>query len=190
MVNNLYITPDWPAPKQVRAFTTTRRLDKKLNGYSSFNLATHVGDDPAEVENNRQTLQHELNLTKTPHWLNQTHGNDVIELPNQQVDADASFTSQANTICAILTADCLPLLLCNRRGNKVAAVHAGWRGLYNDIVEKTVDALQEDPADIFAWLGPAISQTHYEINQSLYEKFIALNLNFSSAFQQTFAIRS
>ena len=125
------IFPDWPAPDRVRAVTTTRLGGVSPPPFNSFNLGDHVGDDPDQVAANRQQLATLLDLPAEPAWLNQVHGHNVIaaERIAASLDADAAFTRQPCVVCAVMTADCLPILLCDRAGTHVAAVHAGWRGL-------------------------------------------------------------
>lgn len=179
-----YIQPDWPAPPSIHAFTTTRKLK---------NLATHVNDDPQAVQENRIQLCQTLQLPEMPTWLKQTHSNHAIPLTKnaapapapeqeQEQEADASYTQQANTVCAILTADCLPILLCNKEGTKVAAIHAGWRGLYHGIIASTLQSLQCEPETLFAWLGPAISADHYCVGESLRTQFLRQAAEFEPAF--------
>lgn len=171
----LFIQPSWPAPKNVCAVTTTRLKGNSLHPYTSFNLALHVGDDPEHVQSNRKLLSEQLNLASEPVWLQQIHSNKVVSLTEEQLSdiptADASVTVSANRVCTIMTADCLPILICNQRGTLVAAIHAGWRGLSKGILEATVQAIPEQRFQLLAWLGPAIGPEVYEVGQDVLESF-------------------
>lgn len=179
----LFITPDWPAPAHVRALSTTRRGGCSQPPFDTLNLGTHVGDEAQAVASNRQRLRQ--HLPAEPFWLNQVHGSLVVEAsPNTPLpDADASITQSAGQVCAIMTADCLPVLFCNRNGDRVAAAHAGWRGLCNGILENTVAAMQCTPGDIMAWLGPAIGPQAFEVGEEVRTAFLAHSPTAASAFQ-------
>ena len=165
---------DWPAPASIRAFTTTRRGGVSRDAYASWNLAAHVGDEAAAVASNRATLLRLLPAGTRVQWLEQVHGNQVVEAPlGNAVSADACWTRQHGVACAVLTADCLPVLLCDRQGTRVAAVHAGWRGLLAGVLENTVTAMTCSPDDLLAWLGPAIGPTVYEVGPEVREAFLA-----------------
>lgn len=183
------LTPEWPAPSHVKAFTTTRSGGVSHPPYASLNLATHVGDNLNDVLANRKRLIETGVLPHEPFWLNQTHSTNVVEAQQSAaliIDADASYTTQTNTVCAVLTADCLPLLLCNRQGTLVSAIHAGWRGLLNGIIEATLNTLSLPPGDCLVWLGPAIGPTAFEVGSDVYQDF----MNIDSAHQPYFlAIR-
>ena len=154
----------WPAPPQVRAFTTCRHVGLSQGPFSSFNVADHVGDDETRVNTNRQTLQTALQLPSAPRWLTQVHGDHVVDLDSapsvSSIEADASLTRQAGVVCAVLTAECLPVVLCDDQGEVVAAVHAGWRGLAQGIVASSIRAMGVPAAKILVWLGPALSLIH------------------------------
>jgi YfiH family protein len=188
-----FIQPHWPAPAHVKAFTTTRDLNNK-NGsrapYAALNLAEHVGDDPQQVHANRESLRQQLQLPNEPCWLQQVHGDTLLNAgvctPGQQ--ADAIYAEQPGQVCVVMTADCLPLLLCDRAGTVVAAVHAGWRGLQSEIIIKTVAALPVATQDVLVWLGPAISAQSYEVDATVYDQFKHGEfkhggVDYSSAFQ-------
>lgn len=183
-----YILANWNVPKNINAVCTTRRANENfVEGYGNFNLALHVGDNPKQVEKNRQTLGNELNLLEEPCWLTQTHSNTVIEIKDHTpsgINADASYTSLTNKVCAILTADCLPILLCNHAGTEVAALHCGWRGLYHDLIQNTLTQLNSQPQELMAWLGPAIGVQHYQVGDDLREQFIARHKYTAAAFSQ------
>lgn len=162
------ITSDWPAPSHVQAFTTTRFGGVSKPPFNGLNLALHVNDNPKAVAHNRR-LVNQLTPNE-PVWLNQTHSEQVADLaqnPELTLPFDASFSVKKAQVCAVMTADCLPLLITDVKGHVVAAIHAGWQGLVNGIIAKTINALVTrygvEPADLLVWLGPAISQAHFEI---------------------------
>ena len=164
---------NWPAPSSIHAFTTQRGNANPAGGYASFNLADHVGDDTAQVARNRQHLQDAEGLPSAPIWLNQTHSIDcvVVEGPEVGRNADAAVTRQPNTVLAIMTADCLPITLCNQQGNEIAAIHAGWRGLVNGILETTQTHIQSEPNQCMAWIGPAICGQCYATGEEVLDQF-------------------
>ncbi|MEP1449082.1 MAG: peptidoglycan editing factor PgeF [Paraglaciecola sp.] len=176
-----YIQPDWPAPKNVRAFTSCRGGGFSLPPYDSFNLAQHVGDDQNLVKKNRQLLPNYQNFI----WLNQTHSNICIDLDvsgnvaDTVLQADACFSIRKNQVCAVMTADCLPVLFCDKQGTCVAAVHAGWRGLADGVIENTVSEMPVNSKSLIAWMGPAISQQYFEVGKEIKETFI----DFPQAFR-------
>jgi len=151
-----WIIPDWPAPANVQAYTTTRLGGVSRTPYAGFNLGDHVGDVEQDVAVNRAQLKRRLNLPAAPVWLNQVHDTQVVNAAEvaSGCTADGSYAIEAGVVCAVLTADCLPVLLCNREGSKVAAAHAGWRGLANGVIESTLAALDARPENLMAWLGP------------------------------------
>ena len=178
------IRPDWPAPPNVRAFTTTRKGGFSKGPWASFNLGDHCGDDPVHVAQNRELLQQ--HLPSEPRWLNQVHGNKAVAWEDCQAgrpEADAVFSTQAGQACAVLTADCLPVLFCNKAGTKVAAAHAGWRGLAAGVLEATVSAMDCDPNELMAWMGPAIGPGAFEVGQDVYDAFVSSNPENASAFK-------
>jgi YfiH family protein len=164
-------TPDWPAPANVRAWVTER--GGGAQSYAGLNIATHVGDAAASVAANRERLRTLLALPSEPVWLEQVHGNRVLDLDAEPVAAaDGAVTARAGVVCTVLTADCLPVLLCDRGGRRVGAAHAGWRGLLNGVLPATVRALGGNPADLLAWLGPAIGPASYEVGADVREPFV------------------
>jgi YfiH family protein len=179
-----WITPDWPAPPNVRAASTLRTGGVSTGSFASLNLASHVRDELAAVEENRRRLRTALVLPSEPAWLNQVHGSDVVDAASQLVTptADAVFTRVSGPVCAILTADCLPVLLCDRAGTRVAAAHAGWRGLAGGVLTSTVTALDISADRLIAWLGPAIEQAAFEVGPEVREQFIARDAGHASAF--------
>jgi polyphenol oxidase len=170
-----WLVPAWPAPSNVRAVCTTRMGGVSVGAYASLNLATHVGDDPAAVAANRQRLRAALALPSEPCWLEQTHGANLVEARGYGAppSADASFTTDRGRVCAILTADCLPILLCDRQGTMVLAIHAGWRGLLNGIIASTLMRCDHPGADWLAWVGPGISVAAYAVGAELAAEFVA-----------------
>jgi len=167
-----WLTPDWPAPARVKACVTTREGGVSLAPFDSLNLGDHVGDDPTAVAENRRRLIDQFLIT--PAWLQQVHGIAVVEAdPTQVATADASWTATAGIACTAMTADCLPVLFCNRAGTRVAAAHAGWRGLANGVLEATLDSLAVPANEILAWLGPAIGPQAFEVGPEVREAFIA-----------------
>jgi polyphenol oxidase len=173
-VSIAWITPEWPAPPTVRALSTLRGGGMSVIPYASLNLGDHVGDAPAAVAGNRRRLMAAAGLPAEPAWLSQVHGVRVADLdaPGPRGPADAALTRAAGRICAILTADCLPVLLAARSGAAVAAAHAGWRGLAAGVIEATVRALAVPPAELIAWLGPAIGPRHFEIGAEVREALL------------------
>lgn len=183
-----WLEAEWPAPANVRAVTTTRGgLGVSLPPFDRFNLADHVGDDPAAVAANRARLVSVLHLPTEPVWLEQVHGAGVARLPVAvtKPQADAAVTTTPGVVCAVLTADCLPVLFCDRDGTKVAAAHAGWRGLAGGVLEATVAAMDVPPQDVLAWLGPAIGSRTFEVGEEVRAAFTADDPAASSAFTPT-----
>jgi YfiH family protein len=180
-----WITPEWNAPAQIHAACTTRSGGVSSGGYASLNLATHVEDSPQAVEQNRRVLRQQLNLPAEPEWLEQTHSTRVINLAQQTTrTGDAAFTREAGQVAVVLTADCLPVLFCNTAGTEVAAAHAGWRGLLAGVLEQTVGAMQSEPAQILAWLGPAIGPQHFEVGNEVRAAFVQQDARATDSFQQ------
>jgi len=178
------IAPDWRAPVNVHAWVTTRQGGVSQPPYAEFNLATHVGDDPEAVAANRNLLCDALALPSAPHWLEQVHGCAIAEVKDAYISpvcADAAFTRARGQVCAVLTADCLPILLCDVHGTAVAAVHAGWRGLLDGVIESAV-AHFAVPAEVMAWLGPAIGPASFEVGEEVRAAFIARDRGAASAF--------
>ncbi len=177
------IVPGWPAPPNVQALCTTRSGGCSEGSYAGLNLAAHVGDSPVAVAANRQQLRRLL--PAMPLWLNQVHGARCVaaDAAWNGVRADASVAHTAGVVCAILTADCLPLLLCDDQGTAVAAVHAGWRGLAAGVIEAAVLAMHVPGKHLLAWLGPAIGPEAYEVGSDVREAFLADDQNAASAFR-------
>jgi YfiH family protein len=167
-----WLVPDWPAPARVRACVTTRSGGISQPPFDSLNLGDHVSDDPRAVAENRRRLQQALNCQ--PAWLSQVHGIRVVQAdPARVQEADASWSAAPGVACAILTADCLPVLFCDRAGTRVAAAHAGWRGLAGGMLEATLDALDCAPDEVLVWLGPAIGPQAFEVGPEVREAFLS-----------------
>lgn len=182
------IYADWPAPSNIIAGTTTSLGGVSQSCYATNNLALHVGDDPSAVLKNRELLArrlretHQLDVPLTQwQWLNQTHSVKAVEalsslsggVQSEVPEADACYSFEANKVCSVLTADCLPVLITDTTGHQIAAIHAGWRGLYGGIIESTVAALQEhnDAPTLMAWLGPAIGPAQFEVGDEVFQAF-------------------
>lgn len=179
---NAWLTPDWPAPARVRACVTTREGGVSLPPYEGLNLGSHVGDDPLAVERNRELLTTTLGCR--PAWLSQVHGVHVAEADPSRVDeADASWTAAPGIASTVLTADCLPALFCDRAGTRVAAAHAGWRGLAGGVLEATLDALALKPEEVLVWLGPAIGPAAFEVGPEVRDAFLASHSVADQAFR-------
>jgi YfiH family protein len=178
-----FIVPNWPAPANVRAMQTTRVGGVSHAPYNSLNFGLHVNDNPIHVAQNRQALS--AYLPSEPVWLNQVHGIDVIDaaLASCVPEADASFATQKNVVCVTMTADCLPVLLCDSAGTCVAAVHAGWRSLCDGVIEATLKQMPAKPQDIMAWLGPAIGPNAFEVGAEVRTQFIAKDGQAEHAFR-------
>lgn len=179
-----FIFPDWPAPKNIKSATTTRAGGYSQTPFDSFNLASHVEDKPDHVKQNRDLLIQELQLPSEPVWLEQVHSATAIDTLNKNNKADASYTKQKNTVCVVMTADCLPVLFCNKQGTQVAAAHAGWRGLADGILESTLEAMNENPAELMAWMGPAIGAKVFEVGDEVRDAFIKVLPQAEQAFTQ------
>jgi len=182
---NDWLKPDWPAPSKVHAICTTRAGGVSTAPFDSLNLGDHVGDAPESVTRNRQLVAEVLDLPATPFWLHQVHG---VKVARQNVDnlgcpADASVAFKPDEVCVVMTADCLPVLFCDRAGTRVAAAHAGWRGLCDGVLEETVNALDCDPTEILAWLGPAIGPQAFEVGDEVRAAFMAHDEHAADAFK-------
>nr|WP_223858481.1 peptidoglycan editing factor PgeF [Salinimonas profundi] len=167
ITDSALITPRWAAPESIMAYCTTRVGGVSQGPFASLNVGLHVHDDPSLVLQNRSRLPGNDKL----HWLEQVHGNDVLTLPSSQIKADASISRHRANWCAVMTADCVPVLICNNAGTEVAAVHAGWQGLYKNIIAKTIMAMQSPVSELMAWIGPAICQQHYQVDTQIADHF-------------------
>jgi polyphenol oxidase len=182
--NKPFLRPDWPAPANIHAATTLRTGGFSNGSYDSLNLATHVGDELGRVQQNRALMKSILQLPSEPIWLSQVHSNIVVEAKSdlQTPKADASFTDKPGIVCVVMTADCLPVLVCSRDGNRIAAIHAGWRGLLDGIITNTIMAMQT--TDVFVWLGPAIGPLQFEVGAEVRDAFINKSPVYGASFIQ------
>lgn len=172
------LRPDWLAPANVHAVVTSRLGGVSLAPWDSLNLGQHVGDDPAHVRQNRERLLGALQTiapAQSPQWLNQVHGIRVVEATEESragaPDADAVFTTRSQLPCVVMTADCLPVFFCDRAGTRVAVAHAGWRGLCDGVLESTLKCFP-DPAQVLAWMGPAIGPAAFEVGEEVRQAFL------------------
>ncbi len=179
-----FVIPDWPAPSSVRAASSMRTGGISRAPFDSLNLAAHVSDDPAHVIENRRRFHAELQLPAEPFWLQQVHGSAVLPVASEKSPraADASYTDRSGAVCAVLTADCLPVLFAATDGSKVAAAHAGWRGLAGGVLEATVAALQVPAHRLMAWLGPAIGPRRFEVGDEVRSAFASIDPAAVTAF--------
>ncbi|MRR49393.1 MAG: peptidoglycan editing factor PgeF [Rhodocyclaceae bacterium] len=177
-----WLAPDWPAPPSVRAGVTTRGGGHSTGAHRGFNLATHVGDDPVAVAANRECLRCQLPVE--PLWLTQVHGTRcvVAEESWTGIEADACVTRSHRHVCVVMTADCLPVFLCNRSGTTVGVAHAGWRGLASGVLEASIMAMGEPGDQLLAWLGPAIGPNAFEVGDDVREVFVTADAETAEAF--------
>jgi len=178
-----WIVPEWPVAASVRALATTRAGGASEGPYAGFNLALTVGDDPAAVARNRALLRD--HLPADPAWLEQVHGTEVAEIARAGPPprADGAVARTRHGVCAVLTADCLPVLLASRAGDVVGIAHAGWRGLAGGVVEATLARMRCAREEVVAWLGPGISQDAYEVGADVYEAFVGRDPGAREAFR-------
>ena len=193
------IEPDWPGPAHVKAYSTTREGGVGTGDYASFNLADHVGDAPERVARNRAILREHLQLPSDPLWLRQVHGcrlagEDASDATNLgDCEADGAVTGEPGVVCVVMTADCLPVLMCDDRGTRVAAVHAGWRGLADGILERAIAAMgassgrsaseRISPERLLVWLGPAIGPNSFEVGPEVRERVLEADSGAIDAFR-------
>lgn len=186
------IPADWPAPDNIKAYTISRIGGVSVGPYQSLNPAAHVGDVVEHVSDNRQRMFEQLGLPSQPVWLDQVHGvelvcaDDVDRIDIESTEAapvaDGSFSTKENVVCVVQTADCLPVLICDKAGKQVAAVHAGWRGLVAGILDNSIAAMNGPASDLLVWLGPAISAKYFEVGPEVRRQFIACFTEAESAF--------
>ncbi|MFI3154538.1 MAG: peptidoglycan editing factor PgeF [Methylococcaceae bacterium] len=178
-----WLVPDWPAPANIHAATLLRSGGASCGAYASLNPAMHVGDDVDKVKQNRRIIKEWLSLPGDPVWLDQIHSNRAVQAittePLQQ--ADAVYTAEAGVVCAVMTADCLPLLVCAADGSQVAAIHAGWRGLLAGVIGNTLTAMKSQ--DVLVWLGPAIGPDCFEVGADVRDAFVDKSAAFGPAFK-------
>jgi YfiH family protein len=177
------IRPDWPAPALVRACSTTRCGGISESPFDSLNLGGNTEDSPAAVAENRHRLRESLHLPAEPAWLQQVHGIEVVCAEAGSACADAVWTARPGTVCAVLTADCLPVLLCDEQGRAVGAAHAGWRGLAGGVIEATVAAMALPPEGLMAWLGPAIGPEVFEVGAEVRQAFLEQDAGADACFR-------
>ena len=182
------LQPDWPAPPGVFSRMTTREGGISRAPWASLNLGDHVGDDPRHVAENRARLRRQL--PAEPFWLQQVHSANVVEAGSGMIEADAAFSRRSGCVCSVLTADCLPVLFCDRAGSVVAAAHAGWRGLARGVLEATVTAMQVPPAEILAWMGAAIGPQAFEVGDDVRQAFVSRHAEAAIAFRPASAAAS
>lgn len=183
------LVPDWSVSSRVTAFCTTRLGGVSQSPYAALNLGLHVSDDEECVVENRRRLSDSFALPASPCWLNQTHSSSLQYVvdpgtPSTQYSADGAWTDQPDVVLAILTADCLPIVISDTAGSQIAVVHAGWRGLADGIVENALKVFSPD-AELHAWLGPAIGPKAFEVGEDVRHVFIARNPRYSTAFAPT-----
>ncbi len=183
-----WLQAEWPAPAHVRTASTLRTGGVSAVPFDSLNLGDHVGDAPEAVRANRQRLAQALQLPNAPCWLNQVHGARVIEAGSWATppQADACIARSAGQVCVVMTADCLPVLICSRDGDRVAAAHAGWRGLAGGIFESTVSSLGLPGSQLMAWLGPAIGPQVFEVGDEVRIAFMAKEAAAAQAFKPSY----
>lgn len=181
-LNKTLIYPDWPAPANVKSLQTTRQGGISSAPYDSLNLGLHVGDDPVRVNRNRQALS--AFMPSEPVWLEQVHGTVVAnaDAAECRVVADACVARKRGSVCVVMTADCLPVLLCDEEGTVVGAAHAGWKGLAAGVLEATVKAMDVAPQKLMAWMGPAIGQQAFEVGEEVRATFVAYDAQAAKAF--------
>jgi polyphenol oxidase len=191
-----WLVPDWPVPANIHAAATLRTGGVSQGSYYCLNPANHVSDDDGRVKQNRRIIKEMLDLPDEPVWLEQIHSNRVVKAVKTASlqQADASYTDEPGVVCAVLTADCLPLLACSRDGTQVAAIHAGWRGLLAGVISNTVAAMQTPRSllpgisgagqDLMVWLGPAIGPDCFEVGTEVREAFIQKSAAFNNAFKK------
>ncbi len=181
-----WIIPNWPAPTAIKAVSTLRSGGVSQSPFFSFNLGNYVGDDPMSVAENRIRLNRGLELPSEPCWLNQVHGSSVIQAGRNLTNniADASYTRDKGVVCAVLTADCLPILITDQSGSFVAVIHCGWRGLLSGIIQNTLRVLEG--LDLLAWLGPAIGADNFKVRQDVRSAFVKKSQCFESGFKLLF----
>ena len=178
-----WIIPEWPAPARVKSMITTRSSGVSTGVYASLNLGLRCGDDDAAVHINRERLR--ACLPQEPKWLRQVHGSRVVSIDGvaEIPEADASVARQAGTVCAVMIADCMPVLLCDHAGSVIGIAHAGWRGLSSGVIENTVREMRVAPADLLAYLGPAIGPGAFEVGTDVRDAFLAADPGSDRAFR-------
>lgn len=185
MHDNIIIV-DWPAPKHIHAYSSTRLGGVSQGCYHSLNLSIKVGDNLTLVNKNRMIIQEKLKMPSTPLWLQQIHGIDIVDIQpsdNTLPSCDGVITHHNGVVLAIATADCVPVLLTDSQGNQIAAIHAGWRGLHKGIIAQSISRFKAPPEELMAWIGPCISERYYEVGSDVYEAFSLNHKNLDSFFE-------
>ncbi|NNE36738.1 MAG: peptidoglycan editing factor PgeF [Gammaproteobacteria bacterium] len=178
-----WIPAKWDAPPGIKAGISTRKGGYSQTPFDEFNLALHVGDNDTNVIQNRHQLKKYLNLKLEPVWLNQVHKNRIINTgPNQDTVADGIISDTPEVPCVILTADCAPLLMCNAQGNKIGAIHVGWRGLVSGIIENAIHQFDTSSKDILVWIGPHIRDRYYEVGRDVFDACVSLDKDLKNGF--------
>ena len=177
-----WVVPDWPAPPNVKALITTRTGGVSREPFASLNLGLRTADDPQAVAANRQRLR--ACLPQEPKWLRQIHGSDVVEADalTNAPEADASVARRPNTVCAVLVADCIPVLLADRAGTTVAIAHAGWRGLARGVIKNAIKRMALPPEGLIAYLGPGIGPRAFEVGADVRSAFLSRGAQSEAAF--------
>jgi len=188
--NKHWLVPDWPAPVNIHAATTLRTGGVSKEPYLSLNPATHVNDLTERVLQNQKIISDMLNLPADPIWLDQIHSNRIVKAEKTATpqQADASYSNESGVVCVVMTADCLPLLICSKDGKKIAAIHAGWRGLLSGGISNSISELAcvapiAKPTDLLVWLGPAIGPNCFEISVEVCEAFVEKSKHYEKAFK-------
>jgi len=192
MRDDCAVVAEWPAPARVRTLVTTRRIPGNSQPpYAAFNLGLRSGEDEESVLANRESLARAFALPAAPRWLYQVHGNRSLRLTEEVIagepEADAAFTAQSGIVLAVLTADCMPILVCADDGAEIAAIHAGWRGLAAGVIESCISRLLTPRERLLAWLGPAIGAVSYEVGDAVRAAFVTADAQAETAFS---AVRS
>jgi polyphenol oxidase len=189
--NKHWLVPDWPAPANIHAATTLRTGGVSKEPYLSLNPATHVNDLKECVLQNRKIIRDMLSLPAEPVWLDQIHSNHIIkaEIGNTPQQADASYSFESGVVCAVMTADCLPLLICSKDGQKIAAIHAGWRGLLTGVIANSISEIASKTpitkcTELLIWLGPAIGAKCFEVGTEVFDAFMNKSNLYEKAFKK------
>ena len=180
-----YCIPAWPIPDHIVCFTTKRFGGNSQGHFDSYNLAQHVNDNHQHVRQNRLLLKQDWQISQDIRWLNQIHGSRVTQWDNNEpcVNADAVITEEQQQPCALLTADCLPILLCNQDGTEISAIHAGWRGLRDGIIGNTVHKMKSNKKELLAWIGPGLSPQGFEVSKDIKQQFLMIDRDYYRAFE-------
>ena len=184
-IKKFWLKADWPAPNHVKAGTSIRIGGYSKPPYDEFNLSLNVGDSPAKVKKNRTELLTHLGINSEPIWLEQEHKKRILSVDEIPIDvkADGSYTTKKNRVCVVTTADCVPILFSNNEGTKVAAIHAGWKGICTGIIESTIKIF-DYPESTYVWIGPCIGKKYYEIGEDVYSSFLKYSDSLGKSFKK------